>query len=334
MAITQGALGQPVNFSAAPPTGLIGSEQALRQALQGSLGVGRQGLSTAQSALRGGLGGALEQGERGVLRNASAIGGLGGGNVRRELSRFNQGLAAQDFGNQFQRGQQVLAAQQAPASQAANFAFGTGQGLSQNQLQNTINAQNQIFGTGQQLAGGRAQAGRDIGQNVSQTSSALSNLVNQQGSGLADIIGGGSTNIASLLQGFGGGEGQSNERLAELLSNLAVQQASQSTGQTSGAQFLNNTGQLGNIAQLAGGVGGLLTGLSDERLKKNKQPIGEINGHTLWSWSWNEEAEEVFGLVGDSTGFMAQEVMKKIPNAVEFDPSGYYKVHYGVVLNA
>jgi hypothetical protein len=359
-------------IAGAPPVGLIGSEQALRQGLQGSLSVGQRGLSQAQSALRGGLGGALgfldvgneglegqaalaglrgapaqatafqgfqespgqqflrEQGERGVLRNASAIGGLGGGNVRRELSRFNQGLAAQDFGNQFQRGQQVLAAQQAPASQAANFAFGTGQGLSQNQLQNAINAQNQIFGTGQQLAGGRTQAGRDIGQNVSQTSSALSNLINQQGAGLSDIIGGSAGNVADLLRGFGATEGTSQEQLAAILSNLATGQASQLP---SASSRLESTDRSQQVGQTASAIGGLMSAFSDERLKDNKTPIGELNGHTVWSWSWNKAGNEL-GLFGESAGFMAQEVLHKMPDAVEFDPSGYYKVNYGMVLDA
>jgi len=44
-----------------------------------------------------------EQGEQAALRTAAARGGLGGGNVMKELSRFNTGLAAQDLQNQFDR---------------------------------------------------------------------------------------------------------------------------------------------------------------------------------------------------------------------------------------
>ena len=44
-----------------------------------------------------------EQGLRGVEGQAAATGGLGGGERLRELTRFSQGLALQDFENQFNR---------------------------------------------------------------------------------------------------------------------------------------------------------------------------------------------------------------------------------------
>jgi hypothetical protein len=43
------------------------------------------------------------QGEKALLRNQSAIGGLGGGNVQKALVEFGTGVAAQDFGNHFNR---------------------------------------------------------------------------------------------------------------------------------------------------------------------------------------------------------------------------------------
>lgn len=243
------------------PTGLIGAEQALQRGLAGglqALDVGSQGLDI-QAALAG-LSGApaqaqafqnfqsspgqqfiVDQGNRNILANAGQIGGIGGGNVRRELTRFGQGTAAQDFSNQFNRGQQVIDAQQVPASQAANFAFNTGGAL----------------------AGGRSQAGRDIAQNQAGTTSALANLINQQGAGASDIIGTGSTNIASLLQGAGGQDAALQQQVAQLLGNLSVQQATAGSGQTSPSQFLSGGGILGQLGQVAGGIGGALTGFSD-----------------------------------------------------------------------
>ena len=44
-----------------------------------------------------------EQGLRGIESQAAVTGGLGGGQRLRELTRFSQGLALQDFGNQFNR---------------------------------------------------------------------------------------------------------------------------------------------------------------------------------------------------------------------------------------
>lgn len=330
---------QQFNQPQVPQTGLIGSEQALQRGLAGglqALDVGSQGLDI-QAALAG-LSGApaqaqafqnfqaspgqdflRQQGEQSVLRNASAIGGLGGGNVRRELQRFGTGVAAQDFANQFNRGQQVIGAQQGPASQAANFAFGTGQGLAQ----------------------GRTQAGRDIAQQQTATTSALSNLINQQGAGAADIIGGGGANIANLLQGFGGAQGGSQEQLAAILANLATQQGTASASLPSSAQFLNNTGTLGGIGQAASGAGGLLTGLeaagiigaSDRRLKTNIKKIGEHKtGLNIYSWDWKPIADVVDG-IKMTAGFMADEVEKLMPKAVILDKSGYLKVNYGMVLN-
>jgi hypothetical protein len=244
---------------ATPQFGLAGSEQALQRGLQGGLQALESGnIGLDRQAALAGLRGApaqsqafqsfqaspgqeflREQGRRELLAGQSAIGGLGGGNVRRELLRFGTGLAAQDFGNQFQRGQQVLQSQQVPAAQAANLAFGTGQ----------------------QLAGGRLQAGREIAGQQAATTSALSNLINQQGAGGADIIGRGATDIASLLQGFGTQDAARQQQLAQILGNLAVQQGTQATNLPSAAQFLGSSGQLGGIGQLAGGIGGLIGAL-------------------------------------------------------------------------
>ena len=231
-----------------PPIGLIGSEQALQGGLQGgvsALNAGNQGIDI-QAALAG-LRGNQAQGqafqnfqqspgqqfmrdqqEQALLRNSSAIGGLGGGNVRRELQTQAAGNAAQNFNNQFQQGQQVLGSQQALAPTAANLAFNTGSQLSQGRLG---------------------------------TSSALSNLLNQQGSGASDIIGGGSVNIANLLNSFGGSQAGSSEQLAQLLSNLSMQQSGQVASLPSTGQFLTGGGSLGGIGQLAGGIGGLMQGL-------------------------------------------------------------------------
>ena len=159
--------------------GLMGAEEALQGGLQGGLAAlsegarsidilralsgisGPEAQTQAFSAYQASPGQAFlqEEGERALLRNAAKIGGLGGGNVRRELVRFGQGLASQDLGNQFNRALQTVGIAQQPASQAANFAFNTGQNL----------------------AAGRTQAGRDIAQNRAATTSALADLINQQG---------------------------------------------------------------------------------------------------------------------------------------------------------
>lgn len=203
-----------------------------------------------------------EQGVQTRLRGASATGGLGGGNIQRELTRFGQGLASTNLQSQIANLAQ-LSGQGLQAAGGAGSLLGQGAGISAAGGQAGANL---LQGTGQNLAnlaqsGGINQAnlitgaGQNIAQGRFQTGSALSNLLSQQGAGAADIIGGGATNIANLLQGAGGAQGASQEQLAAILANIAAQQGSQSTGQTSTAQFLQNTGQLGNIAQLAGGIG-------------------------------------------------------------------------------
>lgn len=73
-----------------------------------------------------------EQGLRGVEGRSAALGGLGGGERLKELTRFSQGLALQDFGNQFNRLSALRASGQSAAAglgglrsqQAASTAAG------------------------------------------------------------------------------------------------------------------------------------------------------------------------------------------------------------------
>jgi len=70
---------------------------------------------------------------------------------------------------------------------------------------------------------------------------------------------------------------------------------------------------------------------SDERLKENIKPIGKSeNGHNLYTWDWNNKAKEL-GINDPTTGVLAQEVKKYMPEAVIEDENGYYKVNYGVL---
>jgi len=85
---------------------------------------------------------------------------------------------------------------------------------------------------------------------------------------------------------------------------------------------------LGSAAQL---YGMKLLAASDERLKENIKPIGKSeNGHNLYTWDWNEKAKEL-GVNDPTTGVIAQEVKKYMPEAVIKDENGYYKVNYGVL---
>ena len=86
------------------------------------------------------------------------------------------------------------------------------------------------YGTGQSLAGGRTRAGEQIAGNLQGTTSALSQLINQQGMDLSNIIGSGGNNIANLLAGYGTADAQTKQALAALLANIATGSASQVAG--------------------------------------------------------------------------------------------------------
>ena len=95
---------------------------------------------------------------------------------------------------------------------------------------------------------------------------------------------------------------------------------------TTGQQKTGSGDILGTAAQLAG-----MYFLSDERLKENIKPIGTSeNGHNVYTWDWNDKAKEL-GVNDPTTGVLAQEVMKYMPEAVTKNANGYYMVNYGVL---
>ena len=226
-------------------------------ALSGSMGNGAQGQafqdfmsSPEQAFLR-------QQGEQSVIRNSAALGGLGGGNVMKELTRFGTGLASQDFNNHFNR-----------LSSVSDRGFNAAQGNAQVQMNQgnqaaglANNNANREQAYGNALGGIASDTGSNIaqvlygtGQGVagqrSQTTSALSQLINNQGAGASDIIGQGAAQIAG-----------SQQNLAELLGNLQTGQASQVASLPSAAQLTQPTNFLGQVGQVAGGLSGLLDGL-------------------------------------------------------------------------
>jgi hypothetical protein len=313
-----------------PQTGLIGSEQALRGGLQASVGAlepftaGGAGATNIQAALTGALGPEAqsqaftqfqqdpgtrflqEQGEQAVLRGSSAIGGLGGGNVRRALTRFGQGLAQQGLQQRFQN-----------LGDVAQRGLGA-----------STNVADLLRGTARDVSQGRLQTGRDIAQQIGGTTSALSDLISRQGAGLADITGTGGVNLANLLQGAGAAQAGGQTDLATILANIATQQGSTVAGLPSASQLLTGQGLLQPIGQAASGIGTAILAASDIRLKTNIQRTGQTpSGINLYKWDWTEEGREI---VGDQPAFgvMAQEVMEMTPEAVMMYPDGYYRVDY------
>lgn len=75
----------------------------LQQAQSGALGPEAQAEAFANFQESPGTAFLREQGVRGIESGSAVTGGLGGGDRLRELTKFSQGLALQDFGNQFNR---------------------------------------------------------------------------------------------------------------------------------------------------------------------------------------------------------------------------------------
>lgn len=231
----------PMNTTGAPPTGLIGSEQAMNE----GLGAITSGAGQARADITGVLNEfndpnafknsaateyLLGQSQKAIERSAAARGGLLGGNVLQELQRNAVGLASQDYTNQFS----------IKASLADRLA-----GIAEN-------AGIQTAGLKATIGSGRYQAGRDIAQNATQAASQISNLLNQQGANISDMTKNDITTITDMIYQSGMQNKVDAQQLATILANISGGQASQMS------QGYQNLG----AAQAAGimGVGNAIQG--------------------------------------------------------------------------
>jgi hypothetical protein len=307
-----------------------------------------------------------EQGERGALRNAAATGGLGGGNVLKELSRFNQGLSGQGIQQQIQNLGALSGQGMGATGAAANLASAGGQaqaGLSSNlgaqlaglsQLGGTsglgaytnlganlgnlgtlggTTAAQMAYGTGQDLGNMQFTAGRDLANNIANSQVQLANLASGQGQGLSNIFGTQAGNLSNLLTGYGGTNAQLIQQLANAMAGSGQQAAGQVAGLSSIPGTQQNQGTIGNIANAAGAIGTAITAFSDIRMKENIQHLGALtdSGANLYSWDWKPEYRDLVG-ADKGAGVIAQEIMESSPDAVSVDEStGFYKVDYSKV---
>lgn len=130
-----------------------------------------------------------------------------------------------------------------------------------------------------------------------------------------------------------------NQGLAGLGANAAGNTAQLQFGQGQAAlgtaQNIAGTrqgilGTLGQIAQIGGQIGQAAAGFSDRRLKDNIRAIDARGPLLLYKWNWNDKAKAL-GLEGPSSGFMADEVARVMPEAVGAR-EGYATVNYPMVL--
>lgn len=166
-------------------------------------------------------------------------------------------------------------------------------------------------------AAGRLSSGDTLERLSENTLLAAQPLIADQKSSIIDLLNFGSgTSRAQANAALGLGSDISN--LIQDRGNIL------SSGTLGRNQIIADT--TANQNQLAAQIFGAF---SDPKLKKDEKVIGEKNGFKLWSWNWNEKANEL-GLYGSSEGVMADEVVKKSPEAVSIK-DGYMMVDYGLI---
>jgi hypothetical protein len=193
--------------------------------------------------------------ERALTRNAAALGGLGGANVRRDLTQLATGFASQDYANNFAR-----------LGEVANRGYGaatTGSGLSAQEAGQQSNlgqfSANIPMQTGSQMANQQFQTGRDISQNIGATTTGLAGLMERQGAGAADIVGGNANQVANLYRLATEGNAQAIEELGRLMQNTNMVAAGQVAGAPTTPAMGSNYGS--QVSQIIGGTAGLLAGM-------------------------------------------------------------------------
>ncbi|MEW8548583.1 MAG: tail fiber domain-containing protein [Candidatus Thiodiazotropha sp.] len=155
-----------------------------------------------------------------------------------------------------------------------------------------------LMGSGQNAAGGLGALGAN-------TSGGVANLFSQMGQAQGNAI----------LQG--------QQADAQNRSNLL---SAGLTGASIAAALPGATaGTIAGGASIGTAAAALLS-FSDERLKKDMQPIGEISGLTLYEWEWQDYVKDLAGC--DMTlGFSAQEVEEKYPQYVR-EINGFKAINY------
>lgn len=293
--VQQMATGYPVQQLGAPPTGLIGSEQAILGGFTGAMGALDQGVGTANNLLGAYANqvtpsGVQNAGANATQMQAALTGALG---VDAQNSAFQNYNTSPALGYQTQQVNQAL-----ERSAAAKGGLLSGnvlseigkqtQGLYQQDFQNNFNNlgavsdqglsiaakiadlnntygqnQAQLYSqTGQQLGAGRTNAGLAIAQNASNTASGISQLLKEQGIGISDSMASDITTISNLLHESGLQDGVDSKTLAQILANISggqasnIQQGYQNVGNAQAAGILGVNNALQN-----GVTQGIATGL-------------------------------------------------------------------------
>lgn len=242
----------------------------VQAALSGALGPEAQAQayanfneSPAQAFLR-------EQGERALMRNAAATGGLQGGNVLKELTRYGQGVASQDFQNYYDRlggvanrGMEAQGLRSGLYGKKADAAISAASNAAQIQAASigaggSLGAAQIASDTALMRDAGRYayEAGLNNANNIRNTTSGLSQYINNQGQNMGGMYNTGMTNLANILMTGGRDASTNATNRANTLSGLRLTGSGQYSGLTNlGARGQDNT--LQNAGNIISGVAGV-----------------------------------------------------------------------------
>jgi len=247
-----------------------------------------------------------------------------------------QQAAQSDLARQQQLGifgagqQQQRAIQQAQFGQQAGM-FGAELGQQRNLQQAQMQQQREMGGL--DIAGRAALSQPQLDMQArAQRAGLLGGLQGQQTQGLGLLGGIGQQQQGLQQQGLGAARGEFNRALGYGQQQLGLLQGGLGTPLVSTTGSASERGISGKgVGEGAAAIGTIMKLFSDKKLKENIKPIGKsANGHNLYTWDWNEKAKGL-GIDSPTTGVIAQEVMKYMPEAVFKDTTGYYKVNYGVL---
>lgn len=231
----------------------------------------------------------------------SAGGAYGSG---RQTTNLN---AAQDFGNTL-------------TQQGAKFAYDTA----------TANQAADLAANQQRLAA------LGVAPSITNEPTALDASIAQTNSGLTNDW------ISQLTQVLNAGAVPYNQAQTQVVGQYQDYQSQVQQQQNLLALLASAFGQptVSTLGVGSGGSSGILpslfTGLgtaagayfrSDERLKEDLEPIGDVDGIPLYRFKYKGEP-------GRHIGFMAQDVERRVPEAVVKDHRGYRLVNYGRVLES
>lgn len=152
-----------------------------------------------------------EQGERAALRNAAATGGATGGNVLKELTRFNTGLASQDLQNQIANINALTGVGFDAATNQANINMETG-----------LPAAQAISNLGNNLATGRTRVAEQLSDQYGAAGTDIANILGAQGRNMSTMIGGQTSNIVNAVNNAAANEAAAQTGFStNLASNVA-----------------------------------------------------------------------------------------------------------------